>query len=214
MNPRGATGYGLTKFCSQQELGREREDSCYINQRDRDSAKPFEFVTYHHHPYGSRVQATCYPGQHYWDGYGIGGSNVDEESAVSRHPGHEMTKDKDRHQLPMFPVQMPQVKGWFDADTSSGLRSELDPRKCSKGGVTQTSFIPLSFQIFDSLCYDPQESRFIIPEDTFNCNFSNAKFYHNGGEDTRHERMEKYRNACDWKPKNAPPNLSYSNWGY
>lgn len=205
---------GLTKFCKQQELGRESEDRCYINQRDHDSTKPFALSTWHYHPYGSRVQATCYPGQHYWDGYGISGANVDEESKVSRYPGYEMTRDKDHHQLPMFPVQLPQVKGWFDADTSSGLRPEGVFNKKACGSVSEKSFIPNTFQVFDSLCYDPQEGKYIIPEDSFNGCFKNARYYHFGGEDTRHDRQEKYRNACDWKPKNFPPNLSYSNFGY
>lgn len=203
---------GLTKFCKQQELNRENEDSCYINQRENDSTRPFALTVWHHHPYGSRVQATCYPGQFYWDGH-VGGCNVDEESKVSRHPGFEMTKDKDHHQLPMYPIQMPRVKGWHDADTESSLRFELDGKKCSKT-VTEQSFNPKRFQIFDGLCYDPQDPRFIIPEDSFNGCFNGAKYFHFGGEDTRHDRQERYRNACSWQPKNFPPNLSYSNFGY
>jgi hypothetical protein len=203
----------LARFCKQNELGKLQEDQCYIDRRDDDNSKQYEFQVYHYHPYGSRVQATCYPGQHYWDGH-VGGANVDEESKVSRYPGYEMTKDKDHHQLEALPVQLPRVRGWFDADTESNLRYEAVFNKKPCGTVTEKSFIPVTFQNFDSLCYNPQEPQYIIPEMTYNKCFAAGKYYHWGGEDTRHDRQERYRNGCDWRPKNFPQNLSYSNFGY
>lgn len=203
----------LTKFCKQNELGRLREDQCYIDQRDGDSRKPFAMQTWHYHPYGSKVQATCYPGQFYWDGH-VSGSNIDEESKVNRYPGYEMTRGKYRHQMDMFPIQMPRVRGWFDADTESSLRCEFDPKPQGCNNPAEKSFIPNTFQDFSSLCYNPQDPQYIIPEDTFNCSYKDAQFYHWGGQDSRMDRMSTYRNACDWKPKNFPRNLSYSNFGY
>jgi hypothetical protein len=204
----------LTKFCKQNELGRLREDQCYIDQRDSESRKPFALQTWHYHPYGSKPQATCYPGQLYKDGHGIPRDAIDLESQVNRNPGYEMTRGKYRHQMDMFPVQMPRVRGWFDANTESSLRGEYDKKPAGCDNPAEKSFIPNTFQDFSALCYDPQDPTYIIPEDTFNCSFKDAKFYQWGGVDSRHDRMSTYRNGCDWKPKNFPRNLSYSNFGY
>lgn len=205
---------GLTKFCQQNELSRLSEDQCYRQQRNCDSTKPFAWQTYNYHPYGSKVVSTCYPGQFYWDGYGVSGANVDEESKVNRFPGFEMTHGADPQQMPMFPVNLPQIEGWFDADISSSLRPEANFNNPACNGVTEKSCIPYTFQDFSQLCYDPQETRYIIPEDTFNCKFKGAKYYQWGGEDTRHDRQQRYRNGCDYSVKYFSPNLSFSNFGY
>lgn len=203
----------LTKFCKQNELGSLHEDQCYIDRRDHDSRKPFKLQTYHYHPYGSKVQATCYPGQFYNDGH-VGGANVDQESKVTRFPGYEMTNPNVHQELPTFPVQLPHISGWFNADIDSSLRSEATYNKAACTLNAEKSYIPNTFQIFDSLCYNPQTPQYIIPEDTYNTCFPNAKFWHWGGSDTRQDRKGRYRNACDWKVKYFPANLSYSNWGY
>lgn len=203
----------LTQFCKQNELGKLSEDACYIDRRDHDSRKPFSLQTYHYHPYGQRLQATCYPGQFYNDGH-VSGSNVDEESKVTRFPGFEMTHPRVVQDMPMLPVQMPRIRGWFDADTESNLREEISYNKKPCVNAGERSFIPYSFQEFSHLCYDPQEPQYIIPEDTHNKCFDNARFYHWGGEDTRHDRQEKYRGGCNYQVKYFPANLSYSNFGY
>lgn len=205
---------GLTQFCRQNELNRTKEDSCYIQERDYESKRPFKLQVYHHHPYGSDVVAPCYPGQFYKDGYGISGANVDADSCVRIHPGFVMTKQKLPHTLPTLPIQMPRISGYFDADIDSNLRWELSDHFAACTNGTEKSFIPLTFQSFDHLCYNPSDPEYIIPEDTFNCSFPNGKFFHFGGEDTRHDRVEKYRNGCDNRNKYYPPNLSYSSFGY
>lgn len=204
---------GLTKFCKQNELSRTREDMCYIDQRDTDSKKPFNLTVWHWHPYPNEPQATCYPGQFFNDGY-VGAATVDEESKVNRYPGYEMTRGKYRHQLSMFPVNMPQVRGWFDSDTESNLRWEasFDKKQCTN--TTEKSFIPYSFQHFESLCYDPQDPSYIIPEDSFDKCYPHARFWHRAGEPSRFDRQERYRNSCDYNVKYFPKNLSYSNFGY
>lgn len=205
----------LTKFCKQNELGKLAEDQCYIDQRDDDSRKPFALQTWHYHPYGSKVQATCTPSTWYWDGH-VPGAAIDEESKVNRYPGYEMTRGKYRHTLDAFPIQMPRVRGWHDADSESSLRYEMVYNRKSCGSVTEKSFIPNTFQDFSSLCYDPQDTLYIIPESSFNSekNFKDARYYHWGGSDTRHDKVETYRSGCSWKPRNFPVNLSYSNFGY
>ena len=204
----------LTQFCKQNELSSLHEDQCYIDRRDHDSRKPFRLRTYHYHPYGSKVQATCYPGQLYWDGHGPSPTNVDEESKVTRFPGYEMTNPNVHQELPALPVNIPRVRGWFHADTESNLRAEATFNKKQCTNTTERSFVPYRFTIFDGLCYDPQDPTYIIPEDSHNRCFPGAKFWHRAGEDTRHDRQEKYRNGCNWKVKYFPANLSYSNFGY
>lgn len=204
---------GLTKFCKQNELSRLKEDVCYIGQRDSDSKKPFNLTTWHWHPYPKKPQATCYPGQFFTDGY-VGGATVDQESKVNRFPGYQMTKGKYRHTLGTLPVNMPRVRGYFDADTESSLRWEasFDKKQCTN--TTEKSFIPYSFSNFESLCYDPQDPTYIIPEDTFDKTYPNARFWHRSGEPSRFDRQENYRNCTDWNVKYIPKNLSYSNFGY
>ena len=152
----------LTKFCKQNELGKLREDQCYIDRRDEDSRKPFALTTYHYHPYGSKVRSTCYPGQFYNDGH-ISGANVDADSKVSRNPGFEMTNPNVHQELPMLPVQLPQVKGWHNADTESSLRSEIVYKDPACRSTSEKSLIPYQFEVFDGLCYNPQEPKYIIP---------------------------------------------------
>lgn len=204
----------LTKFCRQNELNRTKEDSCYIQQRDSDSTKPFGLQTYHHHPYGTKVVAPCYVGQFYKDGYGINGSNVDAESCVRINPGFQLTNPNVRQELPTLPINMPQINGYFDADIDSSLRWDLDDSFSACNNDGEKSYIPYTFQSFKQLCYDPQDPQYIIPEDTFNCTFPNAKFYHRSGEPSRFDRVEKYRNGCDFRAKYYPPSLSYSSFGY
>lgn len=203
----------LTQFCKQQELGALHEDMCYIDRRDADSKKPFALRTWYHRPYGSKVQSTCYPGQFYWDGH-VGGANVDEESKVNRYPGYEMTNPNVHQELPMLPVQLPRIRGYFDSDTESSLRSEatFNNKQCT--GTSEKSFIPQTFQDFSNLCYDPQDSKYIIPEDTMNKCYPNARFWHRAGSDTRHDRQERYRNAANYGAKYFPSTLSFSNFGY
>lgn len=203
----------LNRFCKQNELSSLHEDICYMDRRDYDSRKPFKWRTYHYHPYGSKVQATCYPGQLYWDGH-VGGSNVDEESQVTRFPGYEMTNPNVHQELPTLPVQLPRIRGWFDSDTESSLRSEANFNKKQCTNTTEKSFIPVTFQNFDALCYDPQDPTYIIPEDTHNNCFPNARFWHRAGEATRSDRVEKFRNGCNYKVKYFPATLSYSSFGY
>lgn len=203
----------LTQFCKQNELGRLHEDMCYIDRRDHDSRKQFDLRTWHHHPYGSRVQATCYPGQLYWDGH-VGGANIDEESKVNRYPGYELTNPNVHQELPMLPVQLPRVRGYFDSDTESNLRFEptFNNKQCTN--TSEKSFIDKTFQDFSTLCYDPQDPTYIIPEDSHNKCFPNARFWHRAGESTRTDRLERYRNGCNYRVKYFPATLSYSNWGY
>jgi hypothetical protein len=205
---------GLGQFCRQNELTKLSEDNCYLQRRDYDSRKPYRWQTYHYHPYGCKVQATCYPGQFYKDGYGIGGANVDADSCVKIHPGNVLTNPNVRQELPTLPVQLPRIRGYYDADIDSDLRPDLTESYASCNNTSEKSFMPYRFQRFKHLCYDPQDPQYIIPEDTFNCTFPNAKFYHRAGEDTRNDRTGKYRNGCDYRNKYYPPNLSYSMFGY
>lgn len=204
----------LTQFCKQNELTKLSEDSCYIDRRDHDSRKPFKWRTYQHRPFGCKVESTGYPGQFYWDGYAPGGCNVDEESRVNRNPGYQATNLNVHQELPTLPINLPRIRGYFSADTESSLRSEatFNNKQCTS--TSEKSFIDKTFQMFDHLCYNPQETKYIIPEDSFNKCFPNAKFYSRGGSDTRHDRQERYRNACNWKVKYFPSNLSYSQFGY
>lgn len=204
----------LTHYCKQNELTKLNEDMCYIEQRDRDSRRPFQWRTYHNHPYGCKVQATCYPGQFYWDGYGPGSCNIDKDSIVTRNPGYQLTNLNIHQELPTIPIHIPRIRGYFHADTESNLRFEPTYNKKQCTNTTEKSFNPYRFQLFDHLCYSPQDTRFIIPEDTFNFQFRNAEFYHRAGEDTRQDRRTRYRNGCDWKPKFCPINTSYSQFGY
>lgn len=206
----------LTRFCKQNELSRLGEDACKIDRDDNDSRRPFKWVTYHHHPYGCKPEATCYPGQLYWDGYGVGGCNIDDDSKVNRNPGYQATNLRVHQELPTLPVNIPRVRGWYNSDVESSLRFEpnFDDKSCIT--VTEKSFIPNTFQVFDHLCYNPQDPKYIIPDDPNNFNgcFPNAKDYHWGGIASRFLNMERYRNGCDWKTKYFPANLSYSNFGY
>lgn len=206
----------VTRFCKQNELSRLGEDQCYIERKDYDSRKPFKWRTFHHHPYGCKVESTCYPGQFYWDGYGIGGCNVDEDSRVNRNPGYQMTNPNVHQELPPCPINLPRIRGWFDSDTESNLRWEpnFNNKQCLADTTTEVSFNSRRFQIFDNLCYDPQDPTHIIEPDSFSKCFENARFYTRGGEDTRHDRQERYRNACNYSVKYFPKNLSYSNFGY
>lgn len=206
----------VTRFCKQNELTKLSEDQCYLDRRDYDSRKPFKWRTYHHHPYGCKVQSTCYPGQFYKDGYGIGGCNVDDDSRVNRNPGWQMTNPNVHQELPTLPINLPHIRGWHDADTESSLRWEanFNNKPCLADTTIETSFNSKTFQIFDHLCYNPQEVEYIVPEDTFNKCFKGARFYKFGGEDTRHDRVGKYRSGCDWSAKYTPLTLSYSYFGY
>ena len=205
----------ITRFCKQNELTKLAEDQCYIDRRDYDSRKPFKWRTYHHHPYGCKVQSTCYPGQFYKDGY-VGACNVDEESRVNRNPGYQMTNPNVHQELPTLPINLPHIRGWHDADTESNLRWEanFNKKQCLSDTTIERSFNDVRFQIFDHLCYDPQDPEYIIPEDSHNKCYPNARFWHRAGEDTRHDRQEKYRSGCNWSVKYFPANLSYSNFGY
>lgn len=204
----------LTRFCKQNELTKLSEDACYLDRRDHDSRKPFKWRTFHYHPFGCKVESTCYPGQFYWDGYGIGGCNVDEDSKVNRNPGYQATNLNVHQELPTLPVNLPRVRGYFNSDIESSLRYEptFNSKQCN--ATTEKSTIPYKFQIFDHLCYNPQDPEYIIPEDSFNKCFPNARFYHRAGESTRFNNVSRYRNNCDWKQKFFPANLSYSNFGY
>lgn len=214
-NQRVHTQYNpLTRYCKQNELTKLSEDQCYLSRRDHDSRKPFKWRTYHHHPYGCKVESTCYPGQFYWDGYGAGGCNIDDESRVNRNPGYEATNLNVHQELPTMPIQMPRVRGYFDSDTESNLRFEATYNKKQCTATTEKSFNPYRFQIFDHLCFNPQDPKYIQETDSFNGCFPNAKFWMRGGEDTRHDRQEKFRSGCDYKAKYFSPNLNFSNFGY
>lgn len=204
----------LTKFCKQNELGKLSEDQCYIETRNTYSTKPFQWNTYHHHPYGCNVEAVCQPAQFYWDGYGLGGCNIDGDSKLNRNPGYHSTNLNVHQELPTLPINMPQIKGYHDADTESNLRFEANFNKKQCTGVTEQSFIDKTFQVFDSLAFDPQEIDFIVPELTFNKCYKNAKYWHRAGEPSRFDRQQKYRNGCDWKEKYFSKNLSFSTFGY
>lgn len=204
----------LTRFCKQNELTKLSEDACYIDRRDFDSKKPFKWQTYNYHPFGCKVESTCYPGQLYWDGYGVGGCNIDEDSKVNRNPGFQATHLRVHQELPTLPINIPRVRGYFNSDIESNLRYEATFNKKQCTGTTEKSFIPNSFQIFDHLCYNPQEITYIQETETFNKCFPNAKFWARGGEDTRHDNQSKYVNGCNWREKYFSANLSYSNFGY
>lgn len=203
----------LTRFCKQNELSKLTEDSCYIDRRDYDSKRPFKWQTYNHHPFGCKLESTCYPGQFYWDGYGISGCNVDQESKVNRYPGYKATNLNVHQELPTLPVNLPRVRGYFSANIESSLRAEptFNNKQCTN--TSEKAFIPYTFQDFTALCFNPQETKFIIPEDSFNRCFPNAKYFIFGGEDSRHDRMGPYRNSCNNKIQPSI-NLSYSNFGY
>ena len=204
----------LTRFCKQNELSKLSEDACYIDRYDVDSRKPFKWVTYHHHPFGCKPEATCYPGQLYWDGFGPGGCNVEDESRIVRNPGLQATNLRVHQELPTLPVNLPRVRGYFNSDTESNLRPEAEFNKKQCVTVTEKSFMPVTFQIFDHLCYDPQDPKYICTTEVFQGCFENAKFYQWGGQSTRFDNMQRYRSNCDWKTKYFPANLSYSNFGY
>lgn len=203
----------ITRFCKQNELSKLSEDACYIDQRDQDSRKPFKWNTYHNHPYGSKLEATCYPGQFYWDGYGIGGCNVDEDSRVNRNPGYQATNLNVHQELPTLPINMPRVRGYLHADTESNLRAEVTYNKKQCTLTSEKSCIPYTFQDFSTLCYNPQDINYIDEVGAFSKCFPNAKFYLRGGSDTRHDRQGKYR-SCSGSNNFTPLNLSYSNFGY
>lgn len=213
MNNQPAEYNPLTRFCKQNELTKLNEDKCYINRRDHDSRKPFKWRTYHHHPFGCKVESTCYPGQFYWDGYGPGGCNVDDDSRVNRNPGYQATNLNVHQELPTLPVNIPRIRGHFSSDIESSLRSEptFNDKQCT--GTTEKSFIDNTFQDFSTLCYNPQDLQYIDEVEQFSKCFPNAKFYSRGGESTRFDRQEKYR-SCNGSKKFTPLNLSYSNFGY
>lgn len=204
----------LTTFCKQNELSRLGEDQCYIQRRDYDSRRPFKLQTYHHHPYGSKVKATCYPGQFYSDGH-VGGCNVDDESKVTRHPGYIMTNPNVHQELPTLPVNMPRIRGYFNSDIDSSLRPEatFNKKQCtlsSEKDFTKYTWDPFKFK---NLCFNPQNSKYIIPEDTHNKCFKNARFWHRSGQPSRFDRQEKYVNACN-RGGGYPQSLSMSSFGY
>ena len=144
----------------------------------------------------------------------FGGCNIDEDSKVNRNPGYQATNLNVHQELPTLPVNLPRVRGYYNADTESNLRCEPTFNKKQCTATSEKSFNPYTFEIFDHLCYNPQDPEYIIPEDSFNKCFPNARFYTRPGEDTRHDRQSRYRNGCDWKIKHFPSNLSYSNFGY
>lgn len=166
---------------------------------------------------GCDIIATGYPGQSLWRGYGgPSGCNVDSESKVKIHPGYEATNLNVKQNLPMLPIQVPRIPGYFDSGISSSLRFEpqFNKKQCtltSEQDFTKYTFDPFNFK---HLCYNPQDPKYIIPEESFNKCYPNAKLFHWGGSDTRHDRQERYRNGCDYKAKYYPPNASYSSFGY
>jgi len=186
---------GLNKFCDTQELTKLTEDPCYLLRRNRDSTAPLKYVTYNYHPYGCTTQATCYPGQYYDDGH-VSGCTIDEESALKLNIGNKLTNNNVHQELPMLPIQLPQVRGCFFVDDESSLRAQHTEnwKPCTQ--VSERSYIPLRFQHFEQLCYDPQETEYIIEEDTFKQAFNDPR-YHRAGKETRHDRLEKYRNGCN-----------------
>lgn len=187
---------GLDKFCNQRDLTKTSEDPCYLFRRDKDSRKPLKYVTYNYHPYGCNVQATCYPGQFYDDGH-VNGCNIQDESKLKIRHGNVLTNRNVHQELPALPVQMPRIKGCFDVDPNSALRWQTTDNWKPCTNVTEQSFSDRTFQYFDHLCYNPQDADYIIPEDSFRQEYHDPR-YSRSGVDTRHDRLEKYRNgqAC------------------
>jgi hypothetical protein len=124
-----------------------------------------------------------------------------------------LTNPNLRQELPALNIQMPRIRGYFDSDTESNLRPEMDYSYSACNLSTEKSYMPYRFQYFQHLCYDPQDPMYIIEEDTFNQTFQNAKMYHRAGEPSRFANTERYRNACDWTAKTTPPKLSVSIFG-
>jgi hypothetical protein len=185
---------GLEKFCNQRDLTRTSEDACYIARRDYDSRKPFKYVTYNYHPYGCDVRATCYPGQFYEDGH-VSGCTVDDDSDLKLSWGNKLTNANVHQELPALPVILPRIRGCFHADVDSDLRFEHTNnwKPCSQ--LSEIGFNPYRLQFFDNLCFNPQETKHIIQEDTFRKAYQDPR-YHYAGQDTRHSRLERYRTGC------------------
>lgn len=181
-------------LCSQYDLTRLKEDRCYISRRECDSTKPLKFITYQYHPYGCQLQATCYPGQFYEDG-AVGACNIDEDSYLKIQGGNQLTNLNVRQNLQMYPVQAPRVRGWFHPDIESELRCNLNDEFAACTSDAEKSYIPYQWEEFEKLCYNPQETKYIIPEDTFRRSYNDSR-YHRAGADTRHDRLEPYRNGC------------------
>lgn len=185
-------------LCDIQDLTRVREDQCYINRRNCDSTKPLKYITYHYHPFGCETQSTCYPGQNYEDGFGVSACNIADESMLKLDGGNILTNKNIKQNLQMFPLHMPRIRGYRDIDAESDLVCPPTDvfSGCSSAADSEKSQIPYTFEYFDDLCYNPQETRYIIPEDTFK-NAFNDQSYHRGGKLTRFDRLGNYRNNCD-----------------
>ncbi len=213
---------GIDKFCDQRDLTRLGEDQCYLIWRNHRSQKPLKYLTYQYHPYGCEVQATCYPGQFYNDGH-VNACNIDAESALKLDIGHQrlgnqLTNNNTHQELPMMPVQMPRIRGCHHVDTESDLRFQPTENWKACTQITEKGFNPVRFQYFSHLCYDPQETQFIIQEDSFQQAF-NDPGYHRAGKETRHDRLEKYRNGCDYYnqvifDRVLTPTKTYQHYGY
>lgn len=186
---------GLNRFCKQRELTGSHEDRCYLERRDHDSRQPLKFVTYQYHPYGCEVQATCYPGQYYDDGH-VSGCNIDSESQLKLNCGNVQTNRNLPQNFGAFPVMQPQLSGCFHVDVNSDLRWEHTSnwKPCTQ--LAEVGFNPYRFQFFDNLCFDPQKTKHLIQEDSFRAAYKDPN-YHYAGQDTRHNRLERYRDGCD-----------------
>ena len=207
----------VDRFCNQGELNRLEEDMCYIDRRNYDSRKPLKYVTYHFHPYGCKVQATCYPGQFYSDGH-VNACNIDDDSALKigdiSGANKKLTNINTHQELPMLPIQFPRIKGCLHADTESDLRWESTDNWKPCTNVTEQSFNPHRFQYFKKLCFNPQDPKYIIEENSFIDAFNDSR-WSRSGISSRHSRIERYRNGSDvYSRVMQTPNTSYVPYGY
>jgi len=168
------------------------EDPCYLQVRNCQSQKPLKYITYHHHPYGCELRETCSVGQWYDDGH-IGQCNIGTDTRLKYVDGNKMTNINVPQPLPAFPMNMPQVRGCLTVDLESDLRPRVNDNSTPCLGNEEGSYIPYRFDYFNQLCYDPQETRYIVPEDSFNQAYQ-APNYSRPGEDTRHSRQNFIKN--------------------
>lgn len=168
---------------------------CFLDRRDYEKLK---YVTYHNHPYENKPYGFMYPKQMIWDGFDIGAATVNDDTTLKYgSPNNEkLTNPRLRQTLPTLPIQFPLIRGCFYPDVSSDLRFQHTENWKGCTNVTEKSFIPNRFQHFRHLCYDPQQTQYIIPEDTFRKGYMDRE-YHYAGKETRHDRVQPYRTGCE-----------------
>lgn len=210
-----------TRCVPNRELTRMSEDDCYLYTRNRQSQKPLKWHTYHWRPYGCDVIAPSYLLHAYKDGFGPGSCNIDADSSLKICDSNRLTNRNFPQELSTLPVHMPRIRGCFDPDTESDLRwrqTRAKDKPCNQH--MEESHIPLRWNYFKHLCYNPQETQFIIPEDTFKYAFNLGDEYAYYGTDTRHAFQDRYRatdcvdDKIDQYYRFQQPGFKYSEYGY